>query len=182
MMAFVMLSPGDLAPLQAGFGEAPDWWRQEQETQTRTQRLQPENSQKSREINWEIKLTFSSWCSRFSLWHSIVISPSSSFICLPFLPLLGSRWNPGEAGAEADEVGEFKSSSQYTTSDGNLLAHIFTLWCVTSGSQAFPVLLIPMFCWYCFHSTQCHPTQLSLIPQDSCDKSCSKSLLQYQWN
>ena len=42
---FVMLSPGDLAPLQAGFGEAPDWWRQEQETQTRTQRLQPENSQ-----------------------------------------------------------------------------------------------------------------------------------------
>ena len=45
-----IFSPGDWAPLQAGFGEAPDWWRQEQGTQTRTQRLQPENSQKSREI------------------------------------------------------------------------------------------------------------------------------------
>ena len=70
--------------------------------------------------------TFSSWWSRFSLWHSIVISPSSSLICLLllFLPLLACRWwNAGESGAEFDEVGQFKSSSQYTTLDGIIILH-----------------------------------------------------------
>ena len=43
-MAFVLLSPGGWALLQVGSAEGQDWWRQEQGTQTRTQRLQPENS------------------------------------------------------------------------------------------------------------------------------------------
>ena len=118
--------PGDWALLPAGGGEAQDFWRQVQETQTRTQRLQPENNQTRKSISIENKPTFSSWWSRFSLWHSIVISPSSSLICLLllFLPLLACRWwNAGESGAEFDEVGQFKSSSQYTTLDGIIILH-----------------------------------------------------------
>ena len=61
--------------------------------------------------------TFSSWYSLFSLWHSIMISASSSFFGLLLLlflllSLLGCKGD-GEAG---DEVGESKSSSLlYTT-------------------------------------------------------------------
>ena len=70
--------------------------------------------------------TFSSWYSLLSLWHSIMISASSSFFGLLLLlflllSLLGCKGD-GEAG---DEVGESKSSSLlYTTwGEGNNPGH-----------------------------------------------------------
>ena len=72
----------------------------------------------------EVQPTFSSWCSLFSLWHSIVISPSSSLCLVPLLVfrlLLGCKWKVGEAGGEVDAVGEWKSSSQYTIWDGKII-------------------------------------------------------------